>query len=70
MGKLQIMDHTGHTTIPYDKDKCAEAMEKFDALIKDKYTAAKKGEDGKFTVSRTFDPTAEEVIMIPQLQGG
>lgn len=80
MSKLQIMDHSGHTTMEFDAKTEAgadhpavkEAMEKFNELIGRKYTAGKRvpGGDGKFELVRKFDPLAEEIIMMPPLQGG
>lgn len=76
MGKLQVMDHTGHTTIEFDaqtKDGVSEAMERFNELVgQKKYTAGERipGSDGKFKLTRSFNPDAEEIIMMPPLQGG
>lgn len=75
MSKLQVMDHSGHTTLEFDsatKNGVSEAMERFNELIEKKYTAGKRiaGSDGKFHLIRQFDPAAEEIIMMPPLQGG
>ena len=76
MSKLQIMDHSGHTTMEFDAETKAgvsEAMKTFDDLVKNKkYTAGAKvsGSDGKFQLIREFDESAEEIIMMPPLQGG
>ena len=69
--KLQILDHTGHTTVEFDEANVAEAMAKFQALVKEAgYTAAVKTGDGTHRVVREFDPTAEETLIIPRLKGG
>ena len=76
MSKLQIMDHSGHTTIEFDeatKVGVSKAMKTFYSLVNDKkYTAGVrvKGGDGAFRVTRKFEPDAEEIIMMPPLQGG
>lgn len=72
MSKLNIMDHTGHTAIDFKPGDHAEAMAKFNELLKSGHTAAKKvaGGDGQFEVVRAFDPDAEEIIMKPRLVGG
>lgn len=76
MSKLQIMDHSGHTTVEFDnatKNGVTEAMARFNELVKEKkYTAGAKvaGGDGQFRVVRDFDPTAEEIVLMPPLQGG
>jgi hypothetical protein len=70
MSMLQIMDHTGHTTIDFSKADNSEAMQKFNELIGKGFTAAEKIGDGKFNVVRKFSPDADEIIMIPRLQGG
>lgn len=69
--KFQILDHTGHSTLDFSKDETASAMEKFNALIKDGSTAAtRKTGDKDYTVTRQFDPTADETLFIPRMQGG
>ena len=74
MAKMNIMDHTGHTAMEFDaktKDGVSEAMERFNELVKEhKYTAAARVGDGQFKIIRSFDPTATEIILHPQLQGG
>ena len=67
--KFQILDHTGHTTL--DITDTAEAMAKFESLIATGSTAAvRKAGDIDYKVTRNFDPTADETLFIPRLQGG
>lgn len=75
--QFSIMDQTGHTAEAFDtasKVGLDEAMKRFEELTKNdarKFTAAarRKGErDG--TVTRAFDPEAEEIVFFPPLQGG
>ena len=73
MPKQTIMDHTGHSVHEFDSnDKIAIklAEERFKEFAAKGFTMAKKNGEGKFTVTRSFDPTAEETLFIPQLQGG
>lgn len=74
MGKLQVLDFSGHTTLEFDQETkagVAEAMAKFEELVKGKkFTAAEKVGDGKFVLARNFNPLAEEIILQPPLQGG
>jgi len=77
--RFDIIDHTGHSTIDIDDAKAngdtvlsvADAMAKFNALIGDGKTAAtRKTGDASYKVTRTFDPTADETLFIPRMQGG
>jgi hypothetical protein len=44
--------------------------ERFRNLTGAGFTAAKRLDDGKSEVVKGFDPTAEETLFIPRLQGG
>jgi len=72
--QLHIMDQTGHTTIDFDPandEQVKNAMKKFAALvIEKKFTAAKRTGGGDYTLTKAFDPNAEEHLFIPQLKGG
>jgi hypothetical protein len=72
--ELQIvMDHTGdtrHQFDPADLGAVAEAEKRFKELTGSGFTAAKRLDDGKSEVVKSFDPTAEETLFIPRLQGG
>ena len=68
-----VMDHTGdtrHQFDPADVSAVAEAERRFKELTGVGFTAAKRLGDGKSEVLKTFDPTAEETLFIPRLQGG
>jgi hypothetical protein len=68
-----VMDHTGdtrHHFDPADARAVAEAEARFMELTGAGFTAAKRLGDGKSEVVRSFDPTAEETLFIPRLQGG
>jgi hypothetical protein len=73
MAKQLVMDQTGHTEHVFDKANKVElsaAMERFDDLVKKGYTPAVLKADGNHQVTRKFDPTADQTLFIPQLQGG
>jgi hypothetical protein len=68
-----VMDHTGdtrHQFDPADAGVVAKAQRRFKELTGAGFTAAKRLGDGKSEVMKTFDPTAEETLFIPRLQGG
>jgi hypothetical protein len=68
-----VMDHTGdtrHHFDPADARAVAKAEARFMELTGAGFTAAKRLGDGKSEVLRSFDPTAEETLFIPRLQGG
>jgi hypothetical protein len=68
-----VMDHTGDTRYqfePADAAAVAEAERRFRELTDSGFTAAKRLDDGKSEVVKTFDPTAEETVFIPRLKGG
>jgi hypothetical protein len=66
-----VMDHTGdtrHQFDPADAGAVAEAERRFKELTGAGFTAAMG--DGKSKVLKRFDPTAQETLFIPRLQGG
>jgi len=68
-----VMDHTGdtrHQFDPTDASAVAEAEKRFKKLTGAGFTAAKRLDRGKSEVIRSFEPTAEETLFIPRLQGG
>ena len=70
---FDLMDHTGHSTEAFDKASPAElaaAQARFDELIAEGRTAAVRTAQGEGRIVRKFDPTAENVLFIPRLQGG
>ena len=71
--KFDIMDHTGHSTEAFDKASPADlaaAQARFNELIAEGRTAAVRTGAAQSRIVRKFDPTAEEVLFIPRLQGG
>jgi hypothetical protein len=68
-----ILDHTGdtrHQFDPTDASAVAEAEKRFKKLTGTGFTAARRLDRGKSEVIRSFEPTAEETLFIPRLQGG
>jgi hypothetical protein len=68
-----IMDHTGdtrHQFDPADVAAVAEAERRFKELTGYGFIAAKRMDDGRSEIVKTFDPTAEETRFVPRLQGG
>lgn len=74
MPHMEVMDQTGHTKHIWNSDNEAEveaAEALYDSLTKKGYRAfhvKKDGEEGKRMDE--FDPSAEKMIMVPQLKGG
>jgi hypothetical protein len=68
-----VMDHTGdtrHQFDPTDFGAVAEAERRFNELTGFGFIAAKRLDSGKSEVVKNFDPTAEETLFIPRLEGG
>lgn len=74
MAKQHVMDHTGHTTIEFDPSNTTqldEALARHKELTAAGATSATRNAGEKdYTVARAFDPTADETLYIPRLQGG
>jgi hypothetical protein len=74
MAKHLVMDRTGHSVIQFDPTKTVdikEAMERFDKLTKEGHTAATRSAgETDYKLTKAFDPTADETLFVPQLQGG
>ncbi len=68
-----VMDHTGDTRHNFDAKNAkalSEAEGRFRELTLVGFTAAARTASGEVTVTRTFDPTAEETLFFPRLVGG
>jgi hypothetical protein len=68
-----VMDHTGDTRHYFDADDAkalSKAEERFKTLTSVGFTAAVRDATGHATVTRSFDPTAEETLFYPRLVGG
>jgi hypothetical protein len=68
-----VMDHTGDTRYSFNAKNTKallEAEERFKELTGAGFTAAIRTGTGEASVTRSFDPTAEETLFIPRLVGG
>jgi hypothetical protein len=68
-----VMDHTGDTRHYFnanDTEALFRAEERFKALTSTGFTAAVRDAAGDVTVTRSFDPGAEETLFYPRLVGG
>jgi hypothetical protein len=68
-----VVDQTGdtrHWFNPADAKALSKAEKRFKSLTSVGYTAAVRDATGKATVTRSFDPTAEETLFFPRLVGG
>ena len=73
-GIMNVPDKTGHTKISWNKNTPAEvemARSAYDNAIGKGYQAFSVRTDGtQGTRLREFDPNAQEIMMVPRLQGG
>ena len=68
-----VMDRTGDTRHCFnadDTEALSRAEERFMSLTSVGFTAAVRDAAGKATVTRSFDPKAEETLFFPRLVGG
>jgi hypothetical protein len=68
-----VMDPTGDTRHEFnisDVAAVAEADRRFRQLTGTGFTAAVRTAEGRSKLIRNFDPSAEETIFFPRLQGG
>ena len=74
MGVQIVMDRSGDTRHEFDTadtETVARAEQRFQELTGKGFRAVALGKDGSpGTVMRHFDPTVEQSLFIPQLQGG
>lgn len=74
IGVMNIMDKSGHKQLTWDIDRLddiVEAQETFDNLMKKGYSAfgGKQKEETKHAL-KEFDPTVEEMVLVPRIVGG
>jgi hypothetical protein len=70
---LLVMDRTGHSTFefdPNDSTAVGAAMEQFQALIEQGYTASEHTGKGTQRKVTEFDPYRTETLFHPRLVGG
>lgn len=71
---MNILDETGHRQVTWDSSNAKEiaaAQKTFDRLLRHGYAAfgaaARTGPKQSLT---TFDPTMDDVVMVPRIVGG
>ncbi|GIZ51377.1 hypothetical protein NCCP691_13910 [Noviherbaspirillum aridicola] len=74
VGEMSIMDTSGHKQLKWkmdNLDEIAVARQTFDTLVKEGYSAfgSRNKTEAKQTV-KEFDPTMEDVVMVPRTVGG
>lgn len=74
IGAMNIMDNSGHRQVHWDMSNSKEiaaAQKTFDRLVKQGYAAfgSAKSAEPKQAIA-AFDPTMEEVVMVPRIVGG
>lgn len=76
MSLMEVMDPTGHTSVEWDAENNAEveiARSTFEMMTgpDKKYQAFRVDQrGGQGERMRSFDPSAEKILLIPQLKGG
>lgn len=74
MHVLRILDHTGHTEVafdPTDPVAVAAVREQFDTIMAQQHGLAYTMENGEQgAVIHSFDPSARETYVTPQIVGG
>ena len=70
MATLIIMDHSGGYDFNPSDANAVLAEARFRELTGLGFTATTRNRSGEPTVTRAFDPTAEETLFFPRLVGG
>ena len=74
MAKHFVVDHTGHSTIEFDKSNTADldaSIARFNALKANGHVAAtRKAGERDYTVIKSPDQEQDETLFVPQLRGG
>lgn len=71
---MEVMDPSGHTEVKWDPNNSTEvevARATFEMMTEEKgYNAFRIRRGQKDERMRTFDPTAEKMMLIPHMVGG
>jgi len=74
MGKMNRLGPQGDTKVVWDsenKDEVALAKKQFDEAMDKDFTAYRVKKGGKNSMKMTeFDPDAEQIILVPVVEGG
>lgn len=74
--EMRLIDRTGHTSVKWSVDNATEiaiAKAGFDEAIKKGYRAFRttgSGNDRQGEAMRTFDPSAESMLLVAPVAGG
>jgi hypothetical protein len=71
---FQVMDHTGHSVVEFDKADPA-ALKQAEALFmklvgEGNRVAQRKSGETDYVVSKSFDPEKDEALVVRPMQGG
>lgn len=74
MSTMNILDESGHRQVTWNASNAKEiaaAQKTFDRLLRHGYAAfGATARSGPKQSMRTFDPTMDEVVMVPRIVGG
>jgi hypothetical protein len=74
IGAMNIMDGSGHRQVNWNMSNAKEiavARMTFDRLVKQGFSAfGAMNRSGPMKTITTFDPTMEELVMVPRIVGG
>lgn len=74
IGEMSVMDGSDHRRLTWSRgnpEQIAEARAVFDALMARGYSAfGAKTKTAPRHATRTFDPEAAELVMVPRIAGG
>ncbi|QQO23451.1 hypothetical protein JJB98_27685 [Bradyrhizobium diazoefficiens] len=68
-----VMDRSGDARYHFNEDDdaaVARAQQRFDSLMRNGFTAARRVSPGEVERIRSFDRRTEETLFFPQLVGG
>lgn len=71
MGRMRIMGRRGDSVVEWDQKTADAAQKKFDEFLTGGGLAFKADKvGGEAEQVKSFDPKAEELILVPQIRGG
>lgn len=74
MSTMNILDESGHRQVTWNASNAKEiaaAQKTFDRLLRHGYAAfGAAARTGPRQSMRTFDPTMDEVVLVPRIVGG
>jgi len=71
MARLTILNRDGDFGVDYSPEEHAEAQRKFEELVGQKaYFGYDVDESGTAKITKSFNPKAKEVVLVPRMVGG